>query len=372
LLGVDDGAADLRKPLNEERIKAFKYITAFAAYELWPAKYYSDPRAAKFGEPEIWEICPSGVTPGGAPTLKVHESRLALFPGTTVSRRHRVNNRGWGDSIFVRVREAIRDFQMAFSASSALVDDFAQAVYKVKGLAELIAANRKDAIIDRMNVMDQCRSVLHAVMLDADGEDFERKPTPIAGLSDLLTKQQERLSAAFQMPLTWLFGTSPGGLNATGASDERGAYDRIAAQQTKKLQPVIERVIKLIMLVPDGPTKGQEPDKWSVKFNPLWQETEKEAAETRGIQANTDKIYIDTGVILPEEVAASRFGGDGYSYETVIDFDARAKAAVEHKEALAKHEEEKAKGAEDAAKMQEHALKQAGKPGDKPPPFAKK
>jgi phage-related protein (TIGR01555 family) len=358
LLGVDDGATDLSKPLNEERVKSFTYLTTYAAYELWPSKYYADPKKPKFGEPEIWEVCPSGVPFTGVPIFKVHESRLIILKGATTSRRARVNNRGWGDSIFVRVKECVRDFQMAFSASASLVDDFAQAVYKVKGLAELVASNRKDAVLDRMSIMDQCRSVLHAVMLDAEGEDFERKPTPITGLADLLEQLKSRVATAFETPMTFLFGQSPGGLNATGESDTRSFYDRIAGKQRKKLTKPVERVVKLIMLTPDGPTGGVEPEQWSIEFCPLWEETEKEQADKRKVQAEVDAIYVDKGVLLPDEVAASRFGGDGWSAETVIDFEARKQAAVEHAEALAKHEEEKAKASEKGEEDREFGFKE--------------
>jgi hypothetical protein len=38
----------------------------------------------------------------------------------------------------------------------------------------------------------------------------------------------------------------------------------------------------------------------------------------RKIQSETDKNYIDAGVLTPEEIAASRFAGDNYSLETKL------------------------------------------------------
>ncbi len=57
---------------------------------------------------------------------------------------------------------------------------------------------------------------------------------------------------------------------------------------------------------------------WSVKPRPLWQLTEKEKAETRKIQADTDAVYLDRQVLKSTEVRSSRFGGDTYSSETVL------------------------------------------------------
>jgi hypothetical protein len=39
--------------------------------------------------------------------------------------------------------------------------------------------------------------------------------------------------------------------------------------------------------------------------------------------AETDAIYIDRGVLDPNEVAISRFGGDRWSMNTLIDVQAR-------------------------------------------------
>ena len=53
LLGVDDGQRDLTKPLNEDKIKTFAWVTNLAPRELMPLTWYADPTAARFGEPEI-------------------------------------------------------------------------------------------------------------------------------------------------------------------------------------------------------------------------------------------------------------------------------------------------------------------------------
>ena len=56
--------------------------------------------------------------------------------------------------------------------------------------------------------------------------------------------------------------------------------------------------------------------------------TETETAAYRKTIAETDQIYISNGVLDPAEVAASRFGGDMYSPETVIDLEARENPEV--------------------------------------------
>ena len=51
--------------------------------------------------------------------------------------------------------------------------------------------------------------------------------------------------------------------------------------------------------------------------------SEKEIAEGRESVARSDALYIDRGALSADEVASSRFGGDRYSSETMLDKEAR-------------------------------------------------
>jgi hypothetical protein len=66
-------------------------------------------------------------------------------------------------------------------------------------------------------------------------------------------------------------------------------------------------------------------DKLRVKFEPLWSPTAKEIAEERESVSRTDKNYIDSGVLTPEEVALSRFqrGGEWSREWTGVDRETR-------------------------------------------------
>ena len=325
LLGAQDGSTDLAKPLNEERVRSLDWITALEPRELQPLYYYSDPRAPKFGQVAVYQLnplMPGTPAPGekiGQPNVAVHESRLIIFPGTRVSRLQ-LGPDGWGDSIFSRVYRVLRDFGTGWGSAAILLNDFSQAVFKMAGLAEMIALDKDADVMARMRAVELSRSTARAVLIDKDGEEFERKQTPVSGLPELLDRFAQRLAAAADMPLTLLMGISPGGLNATGESDIRFFYDRVAAMQQRKLVPAIEKITRLLMRV-EG---ADEPDDWCIEFPPLWQPTDLERATARKAQADTDAVYITAGVLSPEEVAVSRFGGDEYSYETNVDFAARS------------------------------------------------
>jgi hypothetical protein len=70
----------------------------------------------------------------------------------------------------------------------------------------------------------------------------------------------------------------------------------------------------------------------------LWQPTPVEQADLEKKHAEKDKLYIDAGVVLPEEIALSRFRPEGWSAETQIDRDARESMLEADTAALAEPE----------------------------------
>lgn len=334
LLGAQDMSGDLSTPLGE-RVTSLDWLTVFDPDEIMPEYFYADPTAPKFGEPSHYQINPLMV---GNPKdqqakppqkITVHESRLLVFPGIRVSRRIPFYTPTlWGDSVLTRVWDVLRDHGMGFNAAAVLMNDFAQSVFKIKNLADAMTEDRDDEIRTRTQAVELSRSVARAIIIDSE-EEFERKQTPVTGLPELLDRFSIMLAAAADMPLTLLMGVSPGGLNATGESDIRFFYDRVRAQQERKLKPHLERLVKIIF----GVLGKKEPDQWSVKFRPLWQHSVKEMAEARKLQAETDKLYVDMMSLSPSDVARSRFGGDGYSFETDVDMEERDRLEEEAKEA---------------------------------------
>lgn len=325
LVGADDGQ-NLEEPLNEERIKSIRYLTTLTPREVRPVIWYDRPSDPKFGEPSHWEVRRPKANKRSVTTdeqVVIHESRLIRFVGSYTSRRQLRMNNGWGDSIFNRVASVIRDFDMAYDGAALLLSDFGQAVFKMKGLTELLAANEDETVAKRAVLINMSRSIARAVMLDAESEEFERKATPLNGLPEILDRMAQRLAAAARMPVTILMGQSPAGLNATGASDIRWWYDHIRSDQRRTLLPRLNRLITLLLLAKDGPTNGKLPDNWEVVFRPLWQLSDLEKADVHLKQAQADKLNVEAQIVAPEEVAMSRYGRAGYSLETTIDVEAR-------------------------------------------------
>ena len=324
LLGTKD-FNDPSSPLGDN-LAGFEWLTVFEPEECKPETYYTDIKSPKFGTPLHYRINPSfnGTAGKGQPgtpesNILVHESRIIPFEGIRVSRR-RVAGNSWGESILTRAYSVLRDYNAAWGSTGVLLQDFAQATFAMKGLAELLANDPDATIEERLKAVVLARSTIGAVLIDSE-EKFGREATPVAGLAELLRALAERLAAAAEIPLTFLLGISPGGLNATGESDHKIFDNRIRASQEKNLLPAIERVTELLFAA-DG---REPPEDWGIEFNSLTQQSEKAEAETRKLDAETAAIDITNGVVTPDESAKSRYGGAKYSRDVVIDFDERAR-----------------------------------------------
>jgi hypothetical protein len=192
--------------------------------------------------------------------------------------------------------------------------EFSISKMKVSGLAEILSSNDEEAlkkIYNRMNVISSSKSIINSILLDADhGEDFMRDSISFAGISDMLNLMMALISSVTGIPVTKLFGISPGGLNATGESDIRMYYDEIRARQETILRPSLQRLSEIISQYIPGIEDTPE-----IEFNSIWQLTESEKLDNRKKQAEIDEKYINTGVYSADDVAESRFSGE-YSYDT--------------------------------------------------------
>jgi hypothetical protein len=271
----------------------------------------------------------SGFISSAQPLRTVHESRFLLFDGVPVTRVQRVRNNGWGDSVFTRVFEVLRDYHLSWGGVCNLLQDYAQGVYKLEGLNDLMTAGDDGAVASRAQLIDLTRSIARAIVLDAGGdgkepESFERNVASLTGLPEIMQQLALRLASAARMPVSLLLGQAPAGLNATGDSDIRWYYDRIKAKQKEILQPALHKFMQIVFAAKDGPTNGQEPENWSIHFPALWQLDSLQEAQRRNFIAQSDNIYVQMGAVTPSEVGISRFSDDEYNGDSLtLDMDTR-------------------------------------------------
>lgn len=293
IIGAEQG--DPATPLDETKVREVRFLNVVDRRFCQVRTWYSDPLQGNFGQPETYSI--GGVN---AQIAVIHESRVIRFDGPPVDSMKRIELGGWTYSVLQRPYEVMRSFATAFQAAGVLTADASQAVFKMKGLFEMIAGGEKERLQTRMALVDMSRSSARAVLLDADGESFERVKTDFSGYPEMLDRMMMRLASSVDMPVTILMGRSPAGQNATGDSDFQHWYDSIASQQGKELTPKLLRFYRIL-------SQGKLPG-LQVQWRPLTEPTDMEKAELEKTEAETYKIYVDMGVLFPEEVALAEFG----------------------------------------------------------------
>ena len=347
-LGIDDGRAP-DEPVDEEHVRALRWMVDVDRRDLYPMTWESDTDSPRFGQPDTYRLTRMGGT--ATETITVHHTRIVRFEGVTPTRRRRLLLQGWGESVLQRCYQELRQARGAFAAAGELLQEASQGVLKIKDLMDLMASDTDDTMRKRLALMDMSRSVARSLLLDADGESYERVEVgSLSGVADILDRDINMLAGVSGIPVTVLMGQAPAGLNATGDSDIRNWYDVVAADRKKHAEPELRRIVRLLLVSREGPTGGKEPPGWDIVWPSLWQPTPSEEMDQKGKQADVDVKYITAGVLTPEEVALSRFRREGWSADTSIDLDAR-RAMIEAD-----------KAAPDGAQPQQQPAQGAAKP----------
>jgi uncharacterized protein len=270
-----------------------------------------------FGHPRIYYLnVQMGSQYKGYP---IHWTRMIRFDGQLVPRRTYIRNNYWHDSILNRLYNSIRNYENANDAAAACLMDFNVDVFKMKNLSNLISSGNEALVKSRLDMVEYAKSVINAMIIDADDEDYENKGRSLEGVAELLVHQANRLVAETDMPHTVLLGESPDGSSATGNSTSQQWYNFIGTEQENYLRPKLDHVLDVLFY--DMP--GLE-----YKFKSLRVLDDTEKADVRLKVAQTDQIYIGEGVLDPTEIANSRFGGDEYSIETTLDKEGRENGSV--------------------------------------------
>lgn len=327
VLGIRDGLPP-EVPVDEGAILDLTYALPVRGDKLRPLEWESNPNSDLFGAPSLYEF----ISDEDGSVRRVHGSRVIRFEGVELEHHDSLSApcQGWGDPVHQRVYRELRNVQMAEDGGIRTLLETNIPVLKIRGLAGMVGTRDGEAEVHtRMAILAACKSILRMFLID-DQESFEYKAASLAGYDKLLDIYPNRVAAVSGIPLTFLYGISPGGMNATGESDIRNYYDRVMAFIVwLHVVPAVERVATLLMKAKHGPTGGVVPQSWEVKPLPLWEQTEDEQAKTEKTHAEKDKIYIDAGVLERDEVRRSRFGQQGWRPTITLDDEARAAARAQ-------------------------------------------
>lgn len=321
VMGINDGR-ELEEPVDINNIRDIKWLHSFDRYQASSANgmFEGDLNSPNYGFPDVYLVTDSRT----GNVFYVHHSRTLRMDWQILPPRFQNWNDGWGDPIFASIYDELRNYSTLYGNLATMSYDFVTKVLKVDNLAQIVASDGCNTLQQRVSILNLAAGITNMSVIDTN-ESLEKYSTQLAGIADIVDRFMLALSAVSGIPVSLLFGRAPAGLNATGDNDVRNFYDRISQYQETKLKPILERFVSYLYLCKDSPLGGKEPDHWSISFVPLWQNTEEQEAIIRRTVAEADAIYLDRGVLDPSEVAISRFGGDSYNMNTIIDPETREK-----------------------------------------------
>lgn len=313
----NDGSV-LGEPLDLERIKKGDLI-ALNTFDRWyltaEGGQMSETPGPGFGMPQFYNL--TGLAGAGS-LSHIHASRIIRFNGAKTPYRAWLQNGFWDHSVLQKVVDAIKNYDSSTAGVASMVFEASVDILKAQGLTQLLATNGGEAkVTARLLAAVIMKSINRVWVIDKDKEEYGQKTITFAGIKDVLMGMMNDVSGATGIPLTRLFGQSPAGMNATGESDQDNYYDLIRAAQNDNLRPQLEYAYEIIM----RSTLGRMPENFAIEFASLWQESDKETADTNKVKADTRKVYWDMGA-LNEGAIARELKADG-SMKTMEDDDVK-------------------------------------------------
>ncbi len=296
---------DASQPLRIESVKkqGVRFLTVLTPRQLQPGEIETDPLSPLYGRPKDYSI-----VAGTTRHTTVHPSRLVIFYGNELPDNDLTSGAtfAWGDSVLVSVMDSVKHADSTSANIASLIFEANVDVITMEGLMAYVGTpDGERKVTDRYRIAATGKSINRMLILDGK-EKYERKAASFANLHELMDRFFQNVSGAADIPMTRLFGMSPGGLNASGESDLRNYYDRVTSSQTLEMQPAMANLDECLIRSATG---KRDPD-IHYDWNPLWQMSEKEKAEVFEKKANAARTIAGKGQespLIPIEALSDAF-----------------------------------------------------------------
>lgn len=291
---IDTGAEDedLLQPLNwSERSEelspdhklAFRVVDPlFTTPQTFNA---SNPLAEDFFKPSVYLVM-------GRP---VHHSRLIRLVEHEVVDILKPSYNFLGIPQAQLLEDYVNDFRGNREAVNRLLKKFSATALKTNLSQFLYDKGSRAEVEKRIEHLVRWRNNDGVTLVDKDTEELVQINTPLSGLDALLSQSLQFCVAVNRTNVVKTLGLSPAGFS-TGESDIKSHNDMIAGLQEKVLRRPLEMLFKAITL-----HLYSDPAPLHFDFRPLNEEDERSLADTEKVKADTMAVYLDRGVMAPDE-----------------------------------------------------------------------
>lgn len=312
-------------------------FTVVEAMWSYPGLYNStNPLDENYYKPETWYVM--GKTVHASRLIPIISQPVAdilkaaySFGGLSLSQIAEPYVDNW-----IRTRNSVGDMVHSYSLTGLKTD-----------LSTLLESQAGDDdpsnVLNRVALLNETKDNRSTVVIDKESEEFFQYNTPIAGLDKLQAQAQEHICSVTHIPLVKYTGLSPTGLNASSDGEIRVWYDFILARNERVLRQPLKYMLEIIQLV----EWGKIDESLGFDFTPLYEPTSKEVEELRKSRAETDKVYVDSGVISQQDARNVVVNEPGSRYASLdqalppelLDDDEEAEVALVSKSGRSGNEE---------------------------------
>lgn len=268
-----------------------------------------DPSSIDFYEPTYWIL-------NGE---RVHRSHLIIMRGPEVADVLKPSYLFGGMSIPQLIYERVYAAERCANEAPQLMLTKRSTIYYTD--LEKFTANQQAA----EQKLEFWRSMLdnYGVKLASSGGDkVEQHETSLSDLDLNIMTQYQLVAAVANVPATKLLGTSPRGFGAAGDYEIENYHEELESTQVNDMQPLIERH-HLCMVRSDIAPKHTNgvPFDIELAWNPLDTPTAKEQADINKVEADTDAVLVQAGIVSSDESRArlARDPSSGYEGIPVLD-----------------------------------------------------
>ena len=293
LVAVNDGKANSEPLVVEDITKdSLQALIVLDRYALYVDSINTTDITSDFRLPSMYTL---------SNMERIHASRIIRFDGFELPWLSYQDNEYWGGSICERIYDEVLNAKIVTQSIASMIFETSVDVIGIKGLFQRVMDTKSLAALQkRFLVAAAAKSNNRVFVIDKDEEEYHKEHANFTGLAPLMSEQLSLVASAADIPVTRYLGVGAKGLNASGESDLKIYYDRIASDQADRLMPQQYRLDQILV----RSALGYMPDDWQFQYNPLWQSTEKETSEINKINADTDNLNISLNLIKPSHAAA--------------------------------------------------------------------
>lgn len=135
------------------------------------------------------------------------------------------------------------------------------------------------------------------IMTKRPGDSVQQIDTSLTDLDDVIMTQYQLVAASSRVQATKLLETQPKGFNSTGDYEDKQYKLTLVGIQNTDYIPILDFHYALLSKSKYGITRD-----YTITFKEIDTPTELERAQINQTKAQTDSVYVQSGILSPDEV----------------------------------------------------------------------